>query len=202
MQKGNGYKMKVNIKGRLRKKEILTIPNLLSFFRILLIPIIAILYIKGLQYASVAVIVVSAVTDIVDGWIARKFNMISDFGKFLDPVADKLTQLVMLSCLIIRYPWAIVLVALLIIKDLFQLIFGIIILQKTDKMNSAKWFGKVNTAVLYSSMILLFLLPDISETVSAVILAICGITMLCSMLLYGRFFLCILKQKTNEDTNS
>ena len=180
--------MKANIKSRLRKKDIFTIPNMLSFFRILLIPAIVILYVKDYRYASVGVIVLSAVTDIVDGWIARSFNMISDFGKFLDPVADKLTQMLMLCCLVLRYPWAVSLVALLVIKELFQLVCGIIVLKRTDVMNSAKWFGKVNTAVIYASMILLFLLPDISEVIATIILTVCGITMLLSMFLYGRFF--------------
>lgn len=194
--------MKANIKSRLKKKDILTIPNLLSLFRLLLIPFIVFLYVKEYHYASVGLILLSAATDIVDGWIARKFHMISDFGKFLDPVADKLTQLAMLSCLVIRYPWTAILVALLVVKELFQLIYGFIVLRKTDVMNSAKWFGKLNTVVLYASMILLFLLPDISETVVAIILAICGITMLCSMLLYGRFFHGFIKSSGAETTKT
>ncbi len=192
--------MKVSIKSRLKKKDILTLPNLLSLVRLLLIPVIVLLYVKEHHYASVALIILSAATDIVDGWIARHFNMISDFGKFLDPVADKLTQLAMLSCLVIRYPWSVALVGLLVIKELFQLIFGLIVLKKTDVMNSAKWFGKVNTVVLYASMILLFLLPNIPNTVATVILSICGITMLCSMILYGRFFHLFIKQTESKNT--
>lgn len=191
--------MKVSIKSRLKKKDILTLPNLLSLVRLLLIPVIVLLYIKEHHYASVALIILSAATDIVDGWIARHFNMISDFGKFLDPVADKLTQLAMLSCLVIRYPWSVALVGLLVIKELFQLIFGLIVLKKTDVMNSAKWFGKVNTVVLYASMILLFLLPNIPNTAATIILTICGITMLCSMILYGRFFYRFIKQTETKN---
>lgn len=191
--------MKANIKNRLSKKEIFTIPNILSFFRILLIPIIVILYVREYRYAAVGLIVLSAVTDIVDGWIARSFGMISDFGKLLDPVADKLTQVFMFSCLVIRYPWAVYLVALLIIKELFQLVFSIIVFKRTDVMNSAKWFGKVNTAVIYASMILLFLLPDISEVIATIVLSICGITMLLSMFLYGRFFRQAIIQNDEEN---
>lgn len=191
--------MKVSIKSRLKKKDILTLPNLLSLVRLLLIPVIVLLYIKEHHYASVALIILSAATDIVDGWIARHFNMISDFGKFLDPVADKLTQLAMLSCLVIRYPWSVALVGLLVIKELFQLTFGLIVLKKTDVMNSAKWFGKVNTVVLYASMILLFLLPNIPNTAATIILTICGITMLCSMILYGRFFYRFIKQTETKN---
>lgn len=185
--------MKDNIKSRLKKKDILTIPNLLSLLRLILIPIIVILYVKEYHYASVTLIVLSALTDIVDGWIARHFNMISDFGKFLDPVADKLTQVAMLSCLVIRYPWLITLVGLLIVKEIFQFVYGLIVLKKTNVMNSARWFGKVNTVVLYAAMILLFLYPNIPETIATAILIVCGLTMLCSMILYGRFFHLFIK---------
>lgn len=191
--------MKINIKSRLQKKDILTIPNLLSLFRLLLIPAIVLLYAKEYHYASVSLILLSAITDIVDGWIARHFNMISDFGKFLDPVADKLTQIALLSCLLIRYPWTILLIGLLVIKDLFQLIYGIIVLKKTDMMNSAKWFGKLNTVVLYTSMILLFLMPNIPEAIATVILIVCGVAMLCSMILYGRFFHLFIKQTETKN---
>lgn len=197
--------MKENIKSRLQKKDILTIPNLLSLFRLTLIPAIVILYVNEHPYLSVALIVLSAVTDVVDGWIARHFHMVSDFGKFLDPTADKLTQIAMLSCLVIRYPWAILLVALLVVKDLFQFVYALIVLKKTNTMNSAKWFGKVNTVVLYASMILLFLHQDFPNALAGTLLGICAFTMLASMILYGRFFHLIVKQsKKNppEEPNS
>ena len=190
--------MKVNVKDRLKKKEILTIPNLLSAVRLAMIPAIVLLYVKEYIYASVALILLSAVTDVVDGWIARHFHMISDFGKFLDPVADKLTQIAMLSCLVIRYPWAVILVGLLIVKELFQFIYGLIVLKKTNTMNSARWFGKVNTVVLYAAMILLFLLPDISAVLAETLLGVCGLTMLCSMVLYARFFHRTIKQSEQK----
>ena len=186
--------MKENIKSRLQKKDILTIPNLLSLFRLTLIPAIVILYINERQYISVALIVLSAVTDIVDGWIARHFHMVSDFGKFLDPLADKLTQIAMLSCLVIRYSWAIILVILLVVKEIFQFVYGLIVLKKTNTMNSARWFGKVNTVVLYATMILLFLFPEIPTSLSELLFVLCTATMLFSMLLYGRFFHLAIKR--------
>ena len=78
---------------RFSKNAILTIPNLISLFRILLIPLIIWLYCGKKQYAAtIAVVAISGVSDIIDGKIARKFNMVSDVGKVLDPIADKLTQ--------------------------------------------------------------------------------------------------------------
>lgn len=191
--------MKVNIKSRLKKQEVLTIPNLLSFFRILLIPPIAVFYLKDHIYLSVALILLSAATDIIDGWIARKFNMISDFGKLLDPVADKLTQVTMLLCLVSTNPWILILVGLLVVKELFQGIYGLIVLKKTDTMNSAKWFGKVNTVVIYAAMIFLFLMHDPSPAIFGTVIAVCGFVMLCSMILYGRFFHGFLKETATRN---
>ena len=84
------------------KKEILTIPNLLSVFRIALIPVYLNIYLDGAYGRAAAVLAVSCLTDLVDGKIARKFNMISNVGKVLDPLADKLTQLVFCDSVAIR----------------------------------------------------------------------------------------------------
>ena len=92
--------MKTILKGR-----ILTIPNLLSLIRILLIPLFVWFYLRKNNIpATVITLLASALTDALDGVIARRFNMISDFGKALDPFADKLTQFAMLCCLLIRFP--------------------------------------------------------------------------------------------------
>ncbi|HBL40368.1 MAG TPA: phosphatidylglycerophosphate synthase, partial [Ruminococcaceae bacterium] len=88
------------IRKRLHRNSIITVPNILSFLRIALVPILVILYIVAEEYRiSAALIILSGATDVLDGWIARKFNCISDFGKFIDPVADKLTQCAVVLCL-------------------------------------------------------------------------------------------------------
>ena len=97
------------MKKRFSKKEILTIPNFISFFRIALIPLFLWLYCaEEKPFAAIAVLAVSGISDIADGIIARRFNMVSDFGKLLDPVADKLTQAALILSLSVRYPeiWA------------------------------------------------------------------------------------------------
>ena len=145
--------MSNEIKSRLNKKDIFTIPNILSFIRILLIPVIAVLYCYYKAYeAAVVVIILSGLTDVVDGQIARRFNMVSDFGKFLDPLADKLTQAAMALCLAVRYPGMGVLFILMLVKEsvLFVCAYGA--LKATNIVNSAKWYGKVTTVMLYVIM--------------------------------------------------
>ena len=86
------------------ENKIFTLPNVLSFFRILLIPVIIWLYlVKDNSIWAGYVLILSGLTDVLDDFIARRFNVASDLGKVLDPVADKLTQAAMLICLSIRF---------------------------------------------------------------------------------------------------
>lgn len=182
------------IKSRLNKRDIFTIPNILSFFRILLIPVIVVLYCHFKLYiASTAVIILSGITDVIDGKIARKYNMISDFGKFIDPVADKLTQAAMLFCLALRYKWVIALIVLMVIKEATLFIGGCFVLKKTDTINSAKWYGKLSTFIMYSVMTLLFLLNDIEPIIANIGIGICAFALVGSTILYARFYYYILK---------
>ena len=108
-----------------RKDQVLTIPNLLSVIRLALIPLIVWLYIGKQEYsAAVAVILISGATDIIDGFIARKFNMVSDLGKILDPVADKLTQATVILCLTVKYRWMRGLIVLFVVKEIIMAVLG------------------------------------------------------------------------------
>ena len=148
----------------LKKENILTIPNLLSLIRILLIPFIIWLYCAQKAYLrTIIVIALSGFTDIIDGKIARKFNMVSDVGKVLDPVADKLTQATLVICLIARYPWMWALLALFAVKECLMLLWGYLTLKSTDTINGAKWYGKLSTVVLYAVMMILILFVDIPQ---------------------------------------
>ena len=97
-----------------KKKEFFSIPNLLCYVRILLLPIFIVLFVLERDGWTAAVLLLSAATDVVDGFIARKFHMETELGKFLDPLADKLTQAVVSGCLLIRYPimWVLFLIIL------------------------------------------------------------------------------------------
>lgn len=180
---------------RFSKKNILTIPNLISLFRILLIPLIILLYCGKKHYtATIMVITISGASDIIDGKIARKFNIVSDVGKVLDPVADKLTQAALVICLIARYPWMWALLALFAVKECLMLLWGYLTLKSTDTINGAKWYGKLSTVVLYAVMMILILFVDIPHAVATALMLLCGGTMLLSLVMYGRFYHAILDQ--------
>ncbi len=167
------------------KNQILTIPNLLSVVRLALIPVIVWLYsYEKNYYAAIGVIFLSAVTDIVDGWIARHFNMISDFGKALDPLADKLTQAALLLCLLSKYELMRGLIVVFGLCEITKFTLGIIIAKRHDEVNGAKWYGKANTVIIYATMMALILFPQMSEVLANILILFCGAVMIAAHVLY------------------
>lgn len=178
----------------LKKEQILTLPNLLSLVRLLMIPLIVWLYCGARRYyAAVVVILLSGITDIADGIIARKFNMVSDFGKILDPIADKLTQGALILCLTTRYKLMIPLVIGFAVRECVMLILGYITVRKKNSVNSAKWYGKLATVLLYAVLMALILFPGIPLWCANTLIAVCGAVMLLSLVLYTRFYVNVLK---------
>lgn len=181
------------------QSKILTIPNLLSFFRLCLIPVFMWLYCVERNYLWTGIIlIISGLTDTVDGIIARKFNMISDLGKVLDPIADKVTQAAMLFCLLTRFPLMIAPLALMVVKEFFMGVTGLLVIQKTGKVFGADWHGKVNTWLLYAMMIIHVFWYNIPDIMSKVLIGICVVMMLISLVLYGRHNLKALRETGTE----
>lgn len=166
------------------KKEILTIPNLLSLFRLLLIPVYVVIYLNAREtshyYIAAGILAVSCLTDLLDGKIARHFNMISTVGKILDPLADKATQFSLILCLAMKHPVLWYLVALFVIKEGFQLIAGSINLSKGRMLKGALISGKICTTVLFLSLILMVMIPDLGTIVVNTIAIIDTVFMLIS----------------------
>lgn len=177
------------------KKEILTIPNLLSLFRLVLIPVYVVIYLQATEQAHYfiagGILAASTLTDLIDGKIARRFNMISNVGKVLDPIADKLTQFTLMLCLAINHPvaknqpviW--VIFALFVLKEIFQLVLMCVYLRKGKMLSGALLSGKICTAVLFVSLILLVLMPGINATAAAVISMINGALLLVAFVHYA-----------------
>lgn len=155
------------------KKEIFTIPNILSLFRLALIPVYVTIYLNAVTpphyFLAAAILAVSCLTDMIDGKIARKYHMISNLGKILDPVADKATQFTLIVCLAVRYPVLWYLVGLFVVKEGFQGIAGMMLLHRGQILKGALISGKVCTTVLFLSLILLVLLPTLSQRTVGII---------------------------------
>ncbi len=185
MSKKEYYK----VRSKLTKDQILTIPNILSFFRLALIPVIVWLYVfvKSREWTAI-VILLSSLTDIVDGFIARKFNMTSDFGKAIDPLADKLTQLTVLCCLIIDFPLILLPIIVMIVKEVGAFVLRLIVYKKTEQVDSAEWHGKLNTVLLHG-IILLHIIWGIwgviPPEISTISILACTAMMILSCVLYS-----------------
>jgi len=175
---------------KLKKEDILTVPNLLSTFRIVLIPFIVWLYCtKENYYGAFALVALSGLTDVLDGKIARKFNMITAFGKILDPLADKLTQAALIICLISRYIWMWLLIGLFVLKEVTSTALGYLSVKASKSVAGAMWYGKVNTVLLYAVMILLIVFPNTPLPIANGLIVLCGISLSVAFALYVHFFL-------------
>lgn len=168
------------------QNKILTIPNLLSFFRLCLIPVMIWLYSVRENYGlTTLVLLLSGLTDVIDGIIARKCNMVSDFGKAFDPIADKLTQTAMMFCLVTRFPWMILPLMLLVVKELFTGITSLLTIRKTGTVEGAVWHGKITTVLLYTMMGIHLIWFHIPPLFSGLLIGISTGTMLLSAVGYG-----------------
>lgn len=168
------------------KDKIFTIPNILSFFRLGLIPIIIWLYnYKGDYFSTFIVLLISGATDIVDGYIARRFDMVSDFGKAFDPIADKLTQIAMLFCLISRFPYMLSVLVLLVLKEVITAITAVVSIKCTGIVNGALWHGKLTTVVIYSMIVLHLVWYKITSEISLILVGVSIGIMLMSFIMYA-----------------
>ena len=183
------------------QNKILTIPNLLSLFRMLLIPVIIWLYtIKRDYFPAGALLILSGLTDLADGFIARHFNAVSNVGKILDPIADKLTQAAMLFCLVTRFPLMAAPFGVLVMKEIFIGTTGLLMIRKTGRVVGADFHGKVATTLLYAMMILHIFWINITPEVSVITIIICLISMLFTLFVYGKRNLRVLwgKEELSE----
>ena len=168
----------------LTREQVFTIPNFMSFFRVLLLPFIVWTYWKGANDVAVGLLILSVLTDVLDGVIARKFNMVSDLGKMLDPVCDKLTHAALLICLASRYWYIWLVFALLAVKEITMFFLGAAAIRHSGKVHSAQWYGKLCTVVLETVMAVLILFPRLPETVVVVLLLVSCAAMVFSLCMY------------------
>lgn len=176
-----------------------TIPNILSLFRLALIPAVVATYLTDQPIWIPAVLLgFSGLTDLFDGAIARKFNQISEIGKLLDPIADKLTQIAVIFSLAVKTPSLWWLVAVIGIKEILQGIGGLLLLRSDVKVHAAEWFGKVATALFYVVMVAIVVFPDMPTTFMYVLIAVIAVAMIAAFFGYFATF----RRLRNEAINS
>ena len=183
---------------KFNKKDLWTIPNIIGYVRILLIPVFTYIYINATStkdyYLAAGIVLFSSFTDLFDGMIARRFNMVTELGKILDPVADKLTHGALAICLAIRYPIMRYLLVLMIIKEGYMAIMGVKMLKKGKMLDGAMFFGKVCTATLFVGLFVLFLFPNLKISIVNTITIIMMIVMLYTFIRYIMVYHKLLKE--------
>lgn len=191
-----------------------TIPNWMCFVRIALIPVFSVLFVKESYIAAFIVMIVAALTDVFDGKIARKYNMVSNLGKILDPIADKLSQIAIVIILIVKF-WSFdgplkYLLFLFIFKELVMVIAGAILLSLGMRPVAAEVWGKVATVVFYTFMITIiaigpngalvgvWFIKALPMPVIYVMVVISAILAFVSLFGYAPGFLRQIKEKKNK----
>ncbi len=188
--------------------KIFTIPNIISFLRIIIIVPFVIFFLKGDYILAGVMLVISGLSDLVDGSIARKLNQVTELGKMLDPIADKLTLIAVLVCVTLILPQILPLVIMLLIKDILMIIGGTYLAIKNIPPIAARWYGKLATVIFYFSMITIVVLEiyvDVGKeynfsTTILILLILTTISMLFAVVKYAMIFLKVVKEnKINKN---
>ena len=140
------------------------VPNALTIVRFLLIPVIIFACAQGNYIGTIILLTLSGITDILDGTIARKYNLISDFGKLMDPLADKLTQVSLLTTLFIKDIIPMWILIIVVLKE-FCMVSGASFLYGKELVVSSKWYGKLATVLFYLAMVLSLVFQQISPMI-------------------------------------
>ena len=179
------------------KKDICSIPNLLSLLRLILIPVYITIYLNAQEsadyYLAGGILAVSCLTDLIDGKIARHFNMITALGKILDPLSDKLTQFTLILCLALKAenPLLWYLIVLFVLKESFQLIAGGIRLRKGIMLKGALFSGKICTTILFVSLILMVMMPEMPLKTVNIITVVDAVFLLIAFVHYAAAYFCM-----------
>ncbi|MCL2843018.1 MAG: CDP-alcohol phosphatidyltransferase family protein [Oscillospiraceae bacterium] len=161
------------------------IPNILSAFRIILIPFLVYLVVEGEMFQAALLLILSGITDLVDGFLARRFGWVSRVGKVLDPMADKLTQItvcVLFAVVLGGRFW--IFFGFLVFKEAVMLGLGAYLWRKGVKIEGSRWFGKVTTVLFYLSVIVIALWPGLPDWAAYGLLGVTSLVALFAGLKY------------------
>ncbi len=182
---------------------IFTVPNIISFIRIILIIPFVLFFLAEEYIHAFACVFFSGISDCLDGFLARKLNQVTDLGKILDPIADKLTLVAVIICLGILVPTIFPLLVTLVTKDVLMLAGGYYLLRKRITPPPAKWYGKVSTIIFYIAVVTIvfckaFLTRNL-PILTAILLILTAVSMMFSLVMYARIFFNLLKKQKNSN---
>lgn len=173
----------------------MNIPNILSVFRLFLIPVFVVLFFTGNYMIAAGIFLLAGFTDILDGYIARKYDLITDIGKVLDPLADKLMQVTVVTCMVIRGFLPLWFLIVILVKE-FSMIIASAFLYKREVVVQASWYGKVATALFYVIVVsIIFFKDQISQTLLSIMMIL---VILVLMYAFIRYVVSFIKEKHIE----
>lgn len=161
----------------------MNIPNILTVLRFILIPVFGYHLFTGEYKTAILLFMLSGLTDILDGYIARKFDMITPWGKLADPLADKLMQITALVLLTMQQRIPVVILIIVIIKELFMAIGSILLYKKQNFVVSANWYGKMATIIFYFAIIIIIVF-DLSNLLNNIFISIAVLSTLFAFYMY------------------
>lgn len=168
--------------------KLKNIPNILSVIRILLVAVFVYTFFCVNAYLSMVVFLLAGATDVVDGYLARRNNWVSNIGKVLDPVADKLMQCTVLICLYIKSIIPLWFVIPFFAKELFTLIMGFIVLRRRSVVVVSKWYGKMTVCLFYATIVLSVLIEDTLSAAHPIITIIVFLpAVVCALITVGAY---------------
>lgn len=150
---------------------------MLSVLRLLMIPVFVTVYFSDMKHLSLIVYTLAWITDVIDGYLARRNNWITNLGKFLDPLADKLMQIAALTCLFIDGKLPVFVVIVLVVKEALMLAGAIVVVKTKRVVVVSDWFGKLSTATLFAAVIILIFV----DTPSVLLETIISIMVVCAL---------------------
>lgn len=182
------------------------IPNILTLIRLLIVPFLGYFLYLEKYIPGIALFAFGGFTDVLDGYIARKFNMITKWGKVFDPLADKLMQITALVFLVIHNFIPMIVLAIVVIKESLMLTGGIIMYKKGKTVIGANWYGKLATVIFYFAILATIILSieSLRNSYTAIAINIAlGLAVACTLfalLMYITIYVKYAKSYTNSDT--
>ena len=187
---------------KIHKEDFLLLPNILTYVRFLLVPVFIIVYMNAellSDHLTAAIIVVlSGITDVVDGFIARHWNLVSDLGKIIDPIADKCMQFAMMFCVCVKYRWVIILIIIYAVKELVSALISGYLFTRGKHIEGAVWAGKLCTVILFLVMLVLIALPRVPVLVVMTMIGFASAFMILAFFIYLRAYFLLWLEYLNE----
>lgn len=178
------------------------LPNILSLTRLAMVPLFVVLYVKGYIVSAVAVFILAGITDVVDGYIARKYNYVSDLGKILDPLADKSIQLSAFVCLYLSGRIPVWMLVIYFVKELATAVGAMFVFRKKHLVVKSNVFGKAATVLVFAAVCAIAMLEIPEKIVNVICIAVSCYFVFSCFMYASQYLKNILKPQTKDDSQT